>query len=216
MTPGTIANSGFLNSTTNNLSYTVPAGHDFLAIAIYSTIDNVTAVTYNSVSCTLVQKLLMTGAAAGQYIHLYQIASPTVGTANITVTSSTGLAGYISGLSYSGVDTASPIGASATNGSSSTASLTTSVTTTTDNSWLIGFAYTGNTMSAGAGTTLRGGAVAGILSMIDSNGAKTPTGSHSLIVTQTASFAGAIVAELKPASGPAPTPSRLMMMGVGS
>lgn len=121
------------------------------------------------------------------------------------VNSSSGLGGYFSCASYTGFKQTTPLNTSNKGGSSSTSSQSISVTTTVDNCWLIGFAYTGNTMSAGTGTTLRGGSVAGILNVIDSNGPTTPAGSDSLVVTQTASFAGMIVAAFEPAASTADT-----------
>lgn len=179
------------------------SGSDRLAvISIFSTVDPVTSVTYAGNACTFIDKLLMTGAAAGQYIHLYYYLNPPTGSQTIQVNTSGNLLGYISVATYTGVKQSGQPDASNKGGSSSTSSQSVSVTTTADNSWLIGYAYTGNTMSAGTGTTLRGGPVAGILQMIDANSATTPAGSDSLIVTQTASFAGMIVASFAPYVAP--------------
>lgn len=201
-----ITNTAFKNGTANTQTTHSVAGSDRLGIvAIYSGTNNVTGVTWDGVSCTGIDSLLMTGAAAGQYIHLYYIIAPSTGATTVQVNSSSGLGGYFSIASYTGVKQTTPLDTNNKGGSSSTASLTVSVTTTIDNDWLIGFAYTGNTMSAGTGTTLRGGSVAGILNVVDSNGPTTPAGSDSLIVTQTASFAGMIVAAFAPAVSSANT-----------
>lgn len=194
-----ITSSGFKSGTANTQTHTA-TGSDLLAvIAIYSTIDNVTSVTYAGNSCTFINKLLMTGAAAGQYIHLYYYLAPPTSSQTVQVNSSTALNGYFSIATYSGVEQTGQPDANNTGGASSTSSQSVSVTTTDDNCWLIGYAYTGNTMSAGTGTTLRGGSVAGILNVIDSNSPTTPAGSDSLIVTQTASFAGMVMASFSPA-----------------
>jgi hypothetical protein len=197
-----ITNTGFKNGTANtNNSHSV-AGSDRLGIvAVYSAVDNVTSVTWDSVSCTFIDKLLMTGAAAGQYIHLYYIVAPPTGITQIQVNSSSALGGYFSIVSYTGVNASGQPDASNKGGNSSATSITTSVTTTADNCWLIGFAYTGSTMSAGTGTTLRGGSVGGIIEVIDSNSDTTPAGSDSLIVTHTSNFNGMIIASFAPTGG---------------
>lgn len=198
---GNINSTAFKNGTANTESSHSVSGSDRLGIvAVYSSTNNVTGVTWNGVSCTGIDSLLMTGAAAGQYIHLYYIIAPATGVTTVQVNSSSGLGGYFSIASYTGVAQTTPLDVFNKGGASSTTSQTISVTTTVDNDWLIGFAYTGNTMSAGTGTALRGGSVAGILNVVDSNSATTPAGSDSLIVTQTASFAGMIVAAFKPAT----------------
>ncbi len=195
------SHSGFLNGTSNNLSHTTSGSDRHLCVYVYASTNNITGASYNGVSMTQVDNLLMTGGAAGQYIYMYTLENPASGANNVTVTSSSGMGGYISAVSYTGAAQTGQPDASNKGGSSSTSSQSVSVTTTVDNCWLVGFAYTGNTMSAGTGTTLRGGSVAGILSAIDSNGVTTPAGSDSLIVTQTASFAGMIVASIAPATG---------------
>lgn len=193
------SHSAFLNSTSNNLSHATSSSDRLLCVYIYSTIDNVTGATYNGTSCTFVNKLLMTGGAAGQYIHFYYLLNPTSGTNTVTVTSSSGLGGYISAVSYTGVKQSGQPDANNTNGSSSTTSLTTSVTTTADNCWLMGYAYMNGSMTAGTGTTFRGGSVAGTLETMDSNSATTPAGSDSLITNRgTASFAGHVIAAFSP------------------
>lgn len=193
------SHSAFLNGTSNNLSHTTSGSDRLLCVYVYATTNNITGASYNGVSMTQVDNQLMTGAAAGQYIYMYFLLNPASGANNVTVTSSSGMAGYISAVSYTGVAQSGQPDASNKQATSPTTSLTTSVTTTADNCWLMGYAYMGNTMSAGTGTTLRGGSVAGILQAMDSNSATTPAGSDSLITTQASSFAGHVIASFAPA-----------------
>lgn len=197
-----ITNTAYKNSTANTQTHTATGSDGLAVVAVYAgTSDNVTSVTYNGVSCTLIDKLLMTGAAAGQYIYLYYLTNPATGSQTIQVNSSSNLNGYFSIATYTGVNASGQPDASNKGGNSSATSITTSVTTTADNCWLIGFAYTGATMTAGAGTTRRGGSVAGIIEVIDSNSATTPAGSDSLILTHTSNFNGMIIASFAPAGG---------------
>ena len=196
-----VTHSAFKNGTANTQTHTA-TGSDLLAlIHIYSSGDQVTSVTYNGVSCTFINKQLMTGGAAGQYIRTYYILSPATGSQTITVNSSSALGGYFSIATYTGVAQTGQPDASNQQATSPATSLTTSVTTTADNCWLMGYAYHGTTISAGAGTTLRGGSVGGILEVLDSNGPKTPAGSHSLITTSTSTFTGHVIASFSPAGG---------------
>lgn len=193
------SHSGFLNSTTNNLSHTTSGTDRVLLVYIYSTIDNVTGVTYNGTSMSFVNKVVMLGAAAGQYIHCYILANPTTGSNTVAVSSSSGLAGYVSAVSYTGAKQTGQPDGNNTQSVSSTTSLTTSITTTDDNCWLVGYAYHNGAVVAGTGTTLRGGSVS-VLQTMDSNGAKTPAGSHSLNTTRSpADFAGHVMASISPA-----------------
>jgi len=202
--------SGFLNATTNTLSHSCSGSDRTLMVYIYSTIDNVTGVTYNGVSMTFVEKMLMVGAAAGQYIHEYILINPATGANNIVVSSSSGLGGYISGVSYTGTDQTTQPDNSAKQVVSSTTSLTTSLTTVADNCWLVGYAYHNGAVVAGTDTTLRGGS-ASVLQAIDSNGAKTPAGSFSLNTTRSpADFAGHVIASIKPVAAGGFTPTPLM------
>lgn len=198
------SHSGFLNTTSNNLTHVTSGTDRGLCIYVYAGTDVVTGVTYNSVSAAFVNKLLMTGAAAGQYIYFYYLHNPASGSNTVTVTSSGNLGGYISAVSYTGTKQTGNPTQNNTQASTSTASLTTSVTTTLDNSWLVGYSYMNGPQSAGSGTILRGGSVAGVLDAMDSNGPKTPAGSYGLTTTQTAAFAGHVMGAIAPAvSGPA-------------
>ena len=197
------SHSGFLNTTSNDLIHITAGANRGLAVSIYSSIDSVTGVTYNGVSMAFVRKVVMLGGAAGQFIHLYYLINPASGSNTVTVTSSSNLGGYVSAVSYTGTKQTGQPDASNTGGSASTASLTTSLTTVADNCWLTGYSYHNATISAGAGTILRGGSL-GVLQTIDSNGPKTPAGSYSLVTTVgAADFAGHVMLSIAPVTGTA-------------
>jgi len=216
---GASSSSGFLNSTTNNFSYIQAAGDNrLLVIYVYSGGDFVTNVTFNGVGATFINKRLMTGAAAGQYINMWYLIAPDVTTANIVVTSSSNLSGYITAVSYTGVLQESQPDVSGTNGSDSTTALTTTLTTTVDNAWIMGFAYHNSAVLAGTNTTLRGASV-NVLASFDTNADQTPAGNHSVQTTvASADFAGHVTAAFKPfVSTPTFTPKipTLLTLGVG-
>lgn len=193
------SHSGFLNGTSNNLSHTTSGSDRLLMVYIYSTIDNITGVSYNGVSATFVQKQLMTGAASGQYIHEYILINPASGANNVTVTSSSGMGGYISAVSYTGCKQTGQPDNSAKQAANPVTSLTTSLTTVADNCWLVGYAYMNGSLAAGTDTTLRGGSVSGVLQAMDSNAAKSPAGSYGLTTTGANAFAGHVIASIAPA-----------------
>lgn len=206
------SHSAFTNLTTNDLTHVVSGDNRILMGYIYSATDNVTGATYNGVAMTFVSKLLMVGAAAGQYLHCYILVNPTSGSNTFSVTSSSGLGGYLSAVSYKGMKQSGQPDGNTTQAVTSTTSLTTSLTTIADRCWLVGYAYHNTAVGAGTATTLRGGSVT-VLQAMDSGGAKTPEGSHSLNTTASPTdFAGHIVVSLSPANS---SNSRLLMMGVG-
>lgn len=192
--------TAFKNSTSNTEAHSTSGSDRILNVYVYAGAgDIVTGVTYNGVSMTFVSKSNSLGAAAGQYLVHYILINPSTGSNNVVVSCSSNLGGYFSIVSYTGARQTSQPDASNTQNSSSTTSLTTSVTTTADNCWLVGYAYHNGTVVAGTNTTLRGGSV-NVLQAIDSNGDKTPAGSHSLNTTRSpADFVTHVIAAIAPA-----------------
>lgn len=178
-------------------SHTCTGSDRLLVVGVYDSADHVTGITYNGVAMTFINKLLMTGAAAGQYIYLYYLLNPASGANNVVASESStdGLYGIAS--SYTGVKQSAQPDANNTQATSSATSLTTSLTTIANGAWIMGFAY-GTTVVAGTNTILRTGPHAG-LKMFDTNAAQTPAGSHSIQTTESpASFIGHVIASFAP------------------
>ncbi len=207
-------NKDQVNASSCTYSHTVNAGTDlFLAVSVIAyTTDNITGVTYAGTAMTQVGKKL-TGSG-GRWMYLYVLHNPSTGTNNVVVSASGTT--YISSqaATYTGVTQSSTVHVSNTN-SGTTSSLTTSVTTTLDNCWLImaGAGY-GDELKAGTGTTERQGNGSG-LSIFDSDGAKSPAGSYSLVAAsnggvsaQIAVVLAAIAPSAAAASGPASLKTR--------
>lgn len=194
--------TGYTNFGTSpkTLSHTVTGSNTALLVWVFADDgDRVTGVTYNGVSMTLIRKRARYDA--NQQMYLYALANPSTGANNISVSfTSTITNGMIAGVSYTGVHQTTPVEAYADD-SQSSANASVSVTTLTDNAWIVGMLQAGgSTISAGSGTTLRGGATNSAISS-DSNGAKTPTGSYSQAYSHSSNDWTCIVASLKPASG---------------
>lgn len=184
-------------STTQTVSYTTSGDNRILLVGVLKQSNNtVSGVTYNGVSMTQIGTFTTT-AGGGENNYLFLLVNPASGANNIVVTfnSSTGVSA-VCASSYNGAKQTGQPDANNTGYSASTTSLTTSVTTTSDNCWLAGYARAGDTMTAGTATTLR---TASNISMMDSNGAKSPAGSYSLITTQSpASYIGHVVVSISP------------------
>lgn len=175
--------------TTTNGNITVAATSNrylFVVTGSYTT-----AITFDGVSLTKLNQNVQTYNAGFSFVpnvSVWGLQNPSTGTKTLAVTAS-GTSDPISAAVYNGVD---PVQAEAyttnqTNGNS-VATQTDTISTLTNNAWIAtfikGVGNVGRTFTAGAGTTARsqtstgGGDTVGIL---DSNAAKTPAGSYSLV-----------------------------------
>jgi len=185
-----------VGSSTRTVSFNANLSTLLLVGIVGETSDVVTGVTFNSVAMTLVDKVQATG---DRWIYLFKLLSPTLGGSfDLTVSFSTtnqGSAIHIAG--YSNAGDVLQFDTDTGNGSS----ITTSLTTTYDLSWLAQFSVNvaDSTGTNGTGGTVRtttdtqGGTLA------DSAAAKTPPGSHSIAVNVTASDWAAITVAFRPA-----------------
>lgn len=172
--------------------------------------DRCSGVTYAGVSMTLLTKRTF-GSGEDNTIYIYGLLNPSTGSNNIVASfSPSAVNACIGGVSYTGVQQSGlPDAFSGADAVSQT--LTLALTTIADNCWLVGASTNrqSNTVSAGASTTLRSYDNTNTFSgMFDSNGAKTPAGSHSLIVSRasgTQTFSGVVVSIAPVASTPVTT-----------
>lgn len=193
-----------MSSSSLTFAFTNTAGN-FLYVAAKTRGDEVTGITYNAVSMTLVAKIASDAGSNDAWVTVFGLAGPATGANNVVIT--TGITSeFIGGQtsSYSGVSqTGQPyVNSTATPNSNTAGDI--SLTDTGSSSW--NFAAWGNqtgTTSAGTGTTQRQTSVIA-LSIGDSNGAVS-AGSNSLQVTTVASNNWAIVMAgfTVPSSGPA-------------
>jgi hypothetical protein len=189
-------NTGF--GTT--LSFTVGAGSNrMLIVAVYEATPavNTATVTYNSVAMTKIGQQIDSDRA----ISLWYLIAPTSGTHTVALTGSGSYTIAILAESYSGVNQVAPE-ASNTATVASASTISASVTTISDESWLVA-CFVGNavTLSAGTNTTFRATELTAIVAIGDSNAAQTPAGSYSLAANATGSNnMGMVIASLKAAS----------------
>lgn len=196
------AYGGFTGASSLTFSFTVGAGSNRL-ICVYvnaNTSDDVSGATFNSVATTLINKGAFT---ANRWTYLFYLLNPDSGAHNVVVS---GVAGYISAVvsSYTGVLQSDQPDAQATkmNSSGAITSMTTTLTTVADNCWtVLGGRWAVGNIAAGAGTTQRAeDNDFNSFGIFDSNGAITPAGSASLIITGTSDErVNSCMASFKPA-----------------
>ena len=175
-----VSSGGGVGAGDKTWSHTVTGSNTILVVGVTSYNGDSPTVTYNGVSMT--QAIARNGSnSLGS--RIFYLVNPTTGTNTVSISS---IYGAVTGTatSYTG---AGGIGATANQlPSAGTNPQTLAVTTTVNNSWLVGTTVAGSiiTFAAGTGTTLRaqlvnsGGSYG--QNLFDSNGAKTPTGSYSL------------------------------------
>lgn len=181
-------------------AYTVAGNYLFVAVTAVGSggADTVTGATYNGVAMTLLGKI-----EGANWNYLFGLLNPATGSHNVVVSASSSLLTVVVAADYSG---AGSIGAAAavTNSGTSTATLSTSITTVEDNCWCImaGEGFNGSApQSAGAGTTLRAqDPTFGASALYDSNGVVHPAGSKTLTFQYGGSVANlsAVLASLAP------------------
>lgn len=145
-------------------------------------------------------------------VYFYYLLNPATGSNNVVVTFATAPDEInTNAVSYSGVGSV-PQDFN-TSGTSTSATLTT--TTTVDNSWLVGCFRNNNNGDGAAGTgTTKRSFVAGQNGFYDTGGAKSPTGSYSIISTFGSAQYGAIGMSIAP---PVIVTNRLLsLLGVGT
>jgi hypothetical protein len=186
---------GFAGATSLTYAHTTGSGTNrilFVAILTAGGIDTVTSVTYAGSSMTLVNKIL---SGAGES-YLFFLLAPTTGTNNVVITSSVSITIESGCVSYSGAAQVTPE-ASNTNTGNAVTTLTTTVTTISDNDWTV-LSAAANTdgFAAGAGSTLR--KTSNGYAIFDSNGVITPPGSKSMTFTSVLGNDAGVIAAFAP------------------
>jgi len=181
--------------------------------------DNVSTVTYNGVAMTRINtEQAGTSTPRG---YLYYLINPSTGANDISISCPASGTILAVSSSYTGAKQSGQPDAENSNSLTTGTSQTESVTTIDDNCWLVGWLITnnGSNPTAGAGTSIVFNETASGQTnntFIDSNGAKTPAGSHSLNITWTGSTRNALmIASIAP-SVAAAAPRRLLLLGVGT
>lgn len=168
-------------NSTNTFSLTVGGGSDrYLVVGnqlVNPSAVDVSSVTYNGATCTQLATYSPQDIQANIPLSLYYLANPSSGTNDVVVTSTVATTSSFrsAAASYSGVNNASPEDSDGTRTGATSVSRT--VTTTTDNSWVVGVGGTSNAYSSWSGSAvLRGSVLGSQTALADTNGAVTPAG----------------------------------------
>jgi len=201
-------------TSTLTAAYTVGTSTNrmlFIGVLGQISVSNITGVTYAGVPMTLIGRNLNAG---DRYEYLFALANPATGTNNYVVTASDNNLIATVVESFFGVKQSVVMDATSSANVTSGTSLTTSLTTNTDNDWSILIGRTAvNTAVAGASSTLRQSN--GTFQTYDTNGAKTPPGTQAMTFTASSDNFASIMAAFSPA--PAVTTSTLNpYIGVGT
>jgi hypothetical protein len=151
-----------------------------LVCVMMSTSRSVSAISYNGVAMTFINR--SSGGGAGQTVAWYYLINPATGANTVSITIDSSSFCYPSSASYTGVDQTSPIDASTTTANNAGSTITTTLTTTTDNCWTVLGVRDGadGATTASTGSTQR---MATNTQIYDSNGPVTPAGSKSMTLT---------------------------------
>jgi hypothetical protein len=198
------ATGGSRGTSTTSLTYShTCTGSNLLLLVggFLSAGDVITGVTYAGVSMTQLIKQITSVSSYG--VYMYGLLAPNTGANNVVISASS--SGVIDGssTSYTGVKQTGLPDASIANDSVLT-TITTTLTTITDNCWTALYSAGDRTPSASTGSTLRNSQSDGAL--FDSNGAITPAGSTSMTITRAVGGSnGQVMISFAPAGVVAPT-----------
>lgn len=204
-------------------SHTCTGSNLMLFVGVYCNIttETITGVTYNGVAMTQITKNVN---SSNSNLYLYALAGPATGANNVVISSSasTSIGGVA--MSYTGVNQSVTLDNFNNQLSSgTTTNLTATLTSVTDNCWMIMFGGRQRVPTAGTGSTFRAVDTDGGWKGFDSNGPIHPAGANSMDMTYPSignAGMGQVYATFSP---PIATPtvssisvSGLSLMGVGN
>jgi hypothetical protein len=169
-------------------SFTNTAGNILIVgVAPNNDSDVVSGITYNAVALT--RAAASTGHGISESDYLYYLISPATGAHTLVITFTTTVTADYGIVSYSGAKTTGqPDGTVSTFVGAGNSSITESITSTADNSWMVAWSGLQRQTTASTNSTIRSGATTVGGSLYDSNGPIHPAGSFSM--TQNLSSAG--------------------------
>ncbi len=197
---------GFTLDNPATWTHTTGAGSNIAVVAITFEAANsapFTGLTIGGVTATEVQVggVDQNGVSglggSGQYIQMWYVLNAPASTALTISVANAGGTDSAAGVSTSYTGVAGGLDASRINGSASTNSFTSALTTIADNSWVvIGARAHGEPLTAGSGVTFRENTTS--LTIGDSNAAVHPAGSFSQTITFGTDGIGVIQASFSP------------------
>ena len=184
--------------TSLTFSHTCSGSDRILYVMAFTRSDVTTGVTYGGVAMSQVGTTITEGT---DRYSIWQLIAPATGANNVVITGGASTSLVIGcSQSYNGAKQSSQPDNNTQQGPTTTATLTSTLTTVADNCWTALFARASSDgiTSAGTGTTQRS-TTAGLVQGYDSNGAITPAGSTSLQTTQTSQSTTHFMVSIAPA-----------------
>jgi hypothetical protein len=169
----------FSHTTTGNQRLLIVGGHDSQGGS-----STITGITYGGVALTKEEEVQVPG---DRWMTLWYLVGPASGANNVVVTSSGSENLRFSALSYTGVDQSTPAGPTDGSDTATTTApnseISTTITTTADNDWMVMFAKDdggANTFSSSTGDTMRLATDAGGQAWADTGAPISPAGSTTM------------------------------------
>ncbi len=170
-------------ATSLTFSHTCSGVNRLLIVGIdTTTVDDITSVTYAGVAMTLACKVQGGAANNDVWNYLYYLVAPATGANNIVISKSSSTIIVAASVSYTGVKQTGQPDATQTKFAGVAGSETITITTVADNSWVVIWGRTQNSITAGTNVTARVGTGTTIL-LGDSNGVVHPAGSFGQTLT---------------------------------
>lgn len=180
-------------------------------------IDVTPAVTYAGASATLIRVVNGQGDGGTSWEYIFGLVAPATGSNTISVSFTGAPTALRDGaVSYSGCKQSGQADASKTGTATGVTSVTDSLTTVADNSWVTMWIFNDSANDvAGTGSTARG--TANNPMFFDSNGPVHPAGSYSMSVSWAGSGgAGYVMASIAPVAAASTTIPLLALLGAGT
>ena len=193
-----VRTSTTVNPASNTVAFDGTATNGYLTVqTLIQSNQTVTGVTYNSVAMS---QLVTRAGGAEETLYLWGLANPTTGTNDIVVSVSGAGTLVVDAALYSGAQQTTAVEATNNTSGGAATSASISVTTITDNDWLVGYfrGHGGGAFTAGSNTVVRTAAGEGTRQMVDSGADQTPAGAFSLNVTMSSQAWEAMAFALKP------------------
>jgi len=166
-------------------TYSCSGTDSLLVVAVAFANASTATATYNGVSMTLANSQILAGSVFNS-IFIFYLVNPSPGSNNVFINSngSSYIWPYVA--LYNGVNQTNPVVpiGGATNQTTGS-SITTSITTTVDNSWIYGVCQNGEIdtpVSVGSGATIISAHLNGWGAHFDTNSPLTPIGSKSVVM----------------------------------
>jgi hypothetical protein len=160
----------------------------------------VTGVTYSGVAMTKVVELDGTATTNDRAITMWRLVAPATGANNVVVTSSVSNNLRFASSSYTGVDQATPENGTDTSVGTAVATISTDITTTAENCWMLQFSKDQNgnrTYTNTTGDNIRNNTDAGGHMFCDTD-ASFATGLNTITNTMTSTSLGALAVAIRP------------------